>query len=146
MIFDLLTSPQGHQFDPRMKILLTFYSARHPNRFGMPHDHVWNKYFFWPPGNPQHLKVPPLGHDPGDRIKIPSDMFCICHLWEHTKFGTKIFEIDFVIMWSYKKFGPVVQEMSLATDKDRSPSRLWWAKTRFSRKISKMSKVHENIK
>ena len=30
MIFDLLTSPQGHQFDPRMKVLLAFCSARHP--------------------------------------------------------------------------------------------------------------------
>ena len=27
MIFDLLTSPQGHQFDPRMKMLLAFCSA-----------------------------------------------------------------------------------------------------------------------
>ena len=40
MIFDLLTSPQGHQFDPRMKILIAFCSARHPRRFDMPHDHV----------------------------------------------------------------------------------------------------------
>ena len=34
-----LTSPQGHQFDTRMKILLAFCSARHPCRFDMPHDH-----------------------------------------------------------------------------------------------------------
>ena len=27
MIFDLLTSPKGQQFDPRMKILLAFCSA-----------------------------------------------------------------------------------------------------------------------
>ena len=27
MIFDLLASPQGHQFDPRMKMLLAFCSA-----------------------------------------------------------------------------------------------------------------------
>ena len=40
MIFDLLTWPQGHQFDPRMKILLAFCSARHPRRFNKPHDHV----------------------------------------------------------------------------------------------------------
>ena len=40
MIFDLLTSPQGHQFDPRMKILLAFCSARHPLQFDMPYDHV----------------------------------------------------------------------------------------------------------
>ena len=40
VIFDLLTSPQGHQFDPRMKMLLGFCSARHPRRFDMLHDHV----------------------------------------------------------------------------------------------------------
>ena len=40
MIFDLLTSPQGHQFDPRMKMLLAFCSARHPRQFDMLHDHV----------------------------------------------------------------------------------------------------------
>ena len=84
MIFDLLTLPQGHQFDPRMKMLLAFCSACHPRRFDMPHDHV-RKKFFWPPRHPQCLKVPPLGHDPGDRIKIPSDMLCIYHLWEHTQ-------------------------------------------------------------
>ena len=39
MIFDLLTSPQGHQFGHWMKILLAFFSARHPRRFDMPHDH-----------------------------------------------------------------------------------------------------------
>ena len=38
-----MTSPQGHQFDPSMKILLAFCSARHPRRFDMPHDHVWQK-------------------------------------------------------------------------------------------------------
>ena len=27
MIFDLLTSPQGHKFDPRVKILLVFCCA-----------------------------------------------------------------------------------------------------------------------
>ena len=40
MIFDLLTSPQGQQFDPRMKMLLAFRSACHPRRFDRPHDHV----------------------------------------------------------------------------------------------------------
>ena len=33
MIIDLLTSPQGHQFDPRMKMLRAFCSARHPRGF-----------------------------------------------------------------------------------------------------------------
>ena len=39
MMFDILTSSKGHQFDPRMKILLAFSSACHPRRFDMPHDH-----------------------------------------------------------------------------------------------------------
>ena len=181
MIFDILTSPQGHQFDPRIKMLLAFCSACHPRRFDMLHDHVWKKkldplgtpcapkshpwgmtqgtewkshlisficenthkvwyknlwnwhgnrnlmifdlwphpkvtsltlgrkfylYFallvipvdliyhmtilekkriFWPSWHPLRPKVPPLGHDPGDRMKISSDMFCIFHLWEHTQ-------------------------------------------------------------
>ena len=79
MIFDLLTSPQGHQFDPRMKMLLALCSACHRRRFDMPHDHVWKKNW-----HPQCLKVPPLGHDPGDRIKIMSDMFCISFICEKT--------------------------------------------------------------
>ena len=45
MIFDLSISPQGYQFDPRMKMLLASCSARHPRRFDMPHDHVWKNYF-----------------------------------------------------------------------------------------------------
>ena len=43
MIFDLLTSPQGHQFDPRVKILLALGCARHPCQFDMPHDQVRKK-------------------------------------------------------------------------------------------------------
>ena len=55
-----------------MKILLAVCSACHPHRFDM----FWKKNF----GHPQHHKVPPLGHDQGDRMKIPSNMFCIFHL------------------------------------------------------------------
>ena len=84
MIIDPFTSPQGHQFDPRMKMLCSFCSARHPRQFDMLHDHVWKK-IVWPPGYSLCPKVPPLGHDPDDRIKIPFDMFCITHLWEHTQ-------------------------------------------------------------
>ena len=40
MILELLASPQGHQFDPRIKMLPAFCSVRHPLRFDMPHDHV----------------------------------------------------------------------------------------------------------
>ena len=80
MIFDLLTSPQGHQFDPRVKILLLYKSsACHPRQFDMPLDH-FNFFLTPPPGHPQPHKFPPLGHDPGDRMKILSDMFYIFHL------------------------------------------------------------------
>ena len=40
MIFDPLTSPKGHQIDPRMKMLLAFCFARHPLQFNMLHDHA----------------------------------------------------------------------------------------------------------
>ena len=40
MKFDFLTPPKGHQFDPRIEMLLVFCSARHPRRFDMLHDHV----------------------------------------------------------------------------------------------------------
>ena len=58
MIFDLLTSPQGHQFDPRMKMLLAFCSARHPRPYDMPHDHV-GKRFLDPLGTPSATKSNP---------------------------------------------------------------------------------------
>ena len=62
LIFDLLTSPQGHQFDPRMKMLLAFCSACHPRRFDMPHDHVSKKKKKnWPPGHPSAPKSHPWG-------------------------------------------------------------------------------------
>ena len=49
------------------------------------HIIMFENYFFWPPEHPQRPKVPPLGHDPGYIMKIPSDMFCIFHLWEYTQ-------------------------------------------------------------
>ena len=58
MIFDLLTSSQGHKFDPRIKMLLAFCSACHPRRFDMPHDHVWKKNTPWAPPVPR-------SHTPG---------------------------------------------------------------------------------
>ena len=57
----------------------------------------FGKKKFWPLNPPRYPQVRPLGHDPGNGMKIPSDMFYIFHLWEDTKFGLKIFEIDFVI-------------------------------------------------
>ena len=68
MIFDLLTPPQGHQFDPRLKSLLAFCSTSHPHQFDMPHDHIWKKKFY------------PLGHDPGNITKIPFNVFYFFYL------------------------------------------------------------------
>ena len=45
MIFDLLTLPQGHKFDPRVKIFLALCSTHHPLQFDMPHDYVWKNFF-----------------------------------------------------------------------------------------------------
>ena len=79
MIFDLLTSPQGHQFDPRMKIYL--HSVLLVITVDLIcHITLFEKQILDPPGHPQCHKVPPMGHDPGHGIKIPSDMFCIFHL------------------------------------------------------------------
>ena len=78
MIFDLLTSSQGHQFDPRVKIFTcTHFVSTSPS--------IWyatwpcSKKFFCPPEHPQ---VPSLGHDQGVRTKISFDMF---YLLEHTQ-------------------------------------------------------------
>ena len=40
MRFDPLTPPQGHQFDPRVKMLLVSCYTHHPLPFDMPHDHA----------------------------------------------------------------------------------------------------------
>ena len=84
MIFDLLTSPQGHQFDPRIKMLLVFRSARHPRSFDMQHDHVWKNVLLLPWATPVH-QIPTLGAWTRLQTKITSDMFCIFHLWEHVQ-------------------------------------------------------------
>ena len=43
MIFDLMTSPQGHQFEPKVKLLLAFCSTQYPSQFSMSHDHIGKK-------------------------------------------------------------------------------------------------------
>ena len=81
MIFDLLTSPEGHQFDPRVKVLLAFYSTHHPCQFDMPQDHVRQKKIDPPsPRHPRRPQVNALRHDPGVGIKTLFDMFHIFYL------------------------------------------------------------------
>ena len=87
-IFDLLTSPQGHQFDPRMKRLLAFCSARHPRRFDMPHDHVWKKMTPWAPPVPQ---CPTHGAWPRGQNKNPVwYVLYLSFVRTHTKFGINL--------------------------------------------------------
>ena len=47
---------------------------------------------------PQLPQVPLLGHDPGEQMKFPAEIF-LYHLFvrRHSKFCLNIFEIDFVI-------------------------------------------------
>ena len=62
MILNLLTSPKGHQFDPKMKILLASCYAHHPRRFDITHDYVWKIekiYIFTPLGTPSAQKSHP---------------------------------------------------------------------------------------
>ena len=72
--FDLT---QGHQFDPRVKILLAFCSTHHPSHFDMPYDHV-KKNIFDPLGTPGPSSL--LRNDQGFRTKISFDMFYIFYL------------------------------------------------------------------
>ena len=94
MMFDLLTSPQGHEFDPRIKILLAFCSARHPCRFDMPHDHVWIFLTPWAPPSPLS---PTPGAWPRRRNENPVwYVLYLSFMRTHIKFGIKIYEIDMV--------------------------------------------------
>ena len=113
-IFDLLISPQGHQFNPRMKILLAFCSAHHPSLFDMPHDHV-SKKILWPPWAPQPPQSPTPGAGP--RWQNGNHVWWVLYpsfVRTHTKFGIKIFEIDMVtkILW-YLTFWPHPKVTSL---------------------------------
>ena len=81
MIFDLFTSPQGHQFDPRIKCYLHSVLLIIPVDLICPPSHTQNisdEIFILLPGSCPRSGT--LGHDPGNKIKISSDMFCIFHL------------------------------------------------------------------
>ena len=57
----------------------------------MPHDHI-QKIKILTPSTP---KSQTLGHDLGDLVKIPSNVLFLSIVRRQTKFGLKIFEIDF---------------------------------------------------
>ena len=101
----LLTSPWGHQFDPSVKFYLYSVVLIIPVNLICHMTMLEKKEKLWPNGHPQRPKVPPLGHDQGDRMKFLFDMFYIFYLWEHTQsLVYKIFEIDFVIERTSDRF------------------------------------------
>ena len=106
MIFDILTSPPRSPVWPLdVNFTCILFCSSYPSIWYA----TWPCFNFFTPWAPQRPKVPPLGHDPGDIMQVPSDMFCIfLFVRTHTKFGIKIFEIDFVIeiKW-YLTFRPL---------------------------------------
>ena len=52
LVFDLLTPPKGHQFDPRVKFFSASWSKDHLLEFDMSHDHV-QKIKYLTPQQPQ---------------------------------------------------------------------------------------------
>ena len=69
----------------------------HPRRFDIQHDHVWKKNILapWAPPAPQS---PTPGAWPREQKEIPVwYVLYLSFVRTHTKFGIKIFEIDFVI-------------------------------------------------
>ena len=78
MIFDLLAPPQGPRGPgPKQWCCCMWHSCKYLTY------KIWLNFgFFLTPQPPRYPQVPPLVYDPGGQIKIPSDMFCIFHLWE----------------------------------------------------------------
>ena len=95
MIFDLLTSTQGHQFDNRANILLVFCSAHCPRQFDMPHDHA-QKLLFFTPSAPRRPKSHPWGMTQASEQNTRLICF-IASDCQNTHFSIKIFEVGFVI-------------------------------------------------
>ena len=56
-----MTSPQGHQFDHSVKILLVFCSTYYPRQFNMSHDHVGKNNF--DPQGTLEPQAPPLASE-----------------------------------------------------------------------------------
>ena len=86
MIFDLLAPPQGPRGrgppppkKKKKKYRCVCYSCKlFTHKLRLNFGKKW-------PQPPRYPQVPPLGHDPGRRMKIPSNMFYIFHLWVDTQ-------------------------------------------------------------
>ena len=90
LIFDLLTSPQGHQLDNRMKFLHAFYCARHPVKL-ICHITMFEKY---PLGTPA-AQSPNPGAWPRWQKENPVWMCFASFISEntHTEYEIKSFEL-----------------------------------------------------
>ena len=94
MIFDLLTSPQGHQFDPRVKMLQF-------DLLVIPVDLIcymtmFEKKMFDPLGTPIAPKSHPWGWSRRQKKNPIWYVLYLSFVRTHTKFGIKIFEDDMV--------------------------------------------------
>ena len=87
IIFDLLTSLKGHQFDPSMKISLSFWSARYPRQL------IW--YATWP-----CLKIDPLG-TPAPQSPIPGAW----PRWQNENPVWYVLYLSFFLCTTHTKFG-----------------------------------------
>ena len=83
MKFDLLAPPKGPRRRGPKKLC---HCMCHSYKYITHQIWLnWGKKVFGPPTPPWYPQVPPLGHDPGVRMKIPSDIFHIFQLWEDTQ-------------------------------------------------------------
>ena len=81
MVFDLFAPPKGPRGRGTKNMPLNMaymWVTLIPNLVDF-----WKMKFLTP--NPQYPQVPPLGHDPGDRMKILFDVLYIFHLWKDTQ-------------------------------------------------------------
>ena len=90
-----------------MKILLAFCSACHPHRFDI-HLTTFEEIFFDPLGSPSAPKSHPWEWPGGQNENPIWYVLYLSFVRTHTKFGIKIFEIDFVIEFKwYLTFWPL---------------------------------------
>ena len=97
MIIDLVTSPQGHQFDLKVKILLAFCSYHPPVNLICHMTIFEKKNCFDPLGTHDTPKSHPGAWSRRQNKNPVRYVSYLLYVRTHTKFGIKNFEIDLVI-------------------------------------------------
>ena len=81
MLFDLLAPPQGVGIQKIVPLFCAIDVSYSHTKSGW----ILEKKNFLTTQPLRYPQVRPLGHDPGNGMKISSDMFYIFHLWEDTQ-------------------------------------------------------------